>query len=287
DKEKKEKEAKAEQPDMTIEILDASGAVIRKYPPKQEPKDEDQAGGREERGPKPLPAEAGVNRFVWDLRYDNAPRVPGAVLWGGGVRGPLVPPGAYQVRATIQGKAYTAPIEVKPDPRVKASPDVFAKQFDLRMKIHQQLTRAHRAVNQMRDVRKQIKDLSRRLGDDARNKALVDAGKDLDKKMTAVEEEIIQTKSKAPQDPLNFPIKLNDKLAALGSSVESADAPPTKQAYEVFDSLTERLNAQLGKWNAIVTGDLARFNELAKNQSVPALIVAPEPKATAEEGQSK
>jgi photosystem II stability/assembly factor-like uncharacterized protein len=284
DKEKKDKEAKEEQPDITIEILDARGAVIRKYPPKPEPKDEsEQAGGGEERGPKPLPADAGVNRFAWDLRYDNAPRVPGAVLWGGGVRGPQAQPGNYQVRLTVQGKAYTAPLQVKPDPRVKASPEDFAKQFDLRMRVHQQLTRAHRAVNQMRDVRKQIKDLSRRLGDDARSKAIVDAGKDLDKKMTAVEEEIIQTKSKAPQDPLNYPIKLNDKLAALGSTVESADSTPTKQVYEVFDSLTERLNAQLGKWNAIVTGDLARFNDMVKNQNVPAVIVTAEPKPVEEE----
>ncbi|MCI0348308.1 MAG: hypothetical protein L0Z53_02690 [Acidobacteriales bacterium] len=283
EKDKEEAEAKEQQPDITIEILDARGAVIRKYPPKQVPRDESEGAGREERKPKPLPADAGLNRFVWDLRYDNAPRVPGAVLWGGGVRGPLVTPGNYQVRLTAQGKSYTAPLEVKPDPRVKVSAQDFSKQFDLRIKVHQQLTRAHRAVNQVRDVRKQIKDLSRRLGDDARNKAVVDAGKELDKKMTAVEEEIIQTKSKAPQDPLNYPIKLNDKLAALGSTVESADSVPTRQAYEVFDSLNQRLNTQLTRWNEIVKGDLARFNELVKSQKVPAVIVTAEPKVSEEE----
>jgi hypothetical protein len=285
--EPKEKEVKEQPPDLTIEILDARGAVIRKYPPKEEKREEgEQTAGREERKPKPLPAEAGLNRFVWDLRYEEAPRVPGAVLWGGGVRGPIAQPGTYQVRLTTQGKSYTAPLEVRSDPRVKASPDAFAKEFDLRMKIHQQLTRAHQAVNQMRDVRKQIKDLSRRLGDDARNKPVVDAGKELDKKMTAVEEEIIQTKSKAPQDPLNYPIKLNDKLAALGSTVESADAVPTRQAYEVFDSLSQRLNTQLGKWNAIVSGDLAQFNAMVKNQNVPAIIVVPGERKT-DEGQGK
>jgi hypothetical protein len=272
--EAKEKEAKEQPPDITIEIVDARGTVIRKYPPKEEKREEgDQATGREERKPKPLPADAGVNRFVWDLRYDDAPKVPGAVSWGGGVTGPLVVPGTYQVRLTVQGKRYTAPVEVRPDPRVKTSPQDFAKQFELRMKIHQQITRAHQAVNQMRDVRKQIKDLSGRLDDDARNKNILDAGKELDNKMNAVEEQVIQTKSKAPQDPLNYPIKLNDKLSALGATVESADSAPTKQSYEVFESLRQRLDAQLAKWNALMNGDLAHFNAMVKNQNVPAIIV--------------
>jgi len=150
------------------------------------------------------------------------------------------------------------------------------------MKIHEQLKRTHQSVLEIRDVRKQIKDLTRRLGDDPSKKAIVDSGKALDKKMTAVEEEIIQTKSKAPQDPLNYSIKLNDKLAALGSTVESADSAPTKQAYEVFDSLSQRLQPQLTQWNAIKSGDLARFNDLVR-QSVPPVIVTSEPKA-AEEG---
>ena len=275
------KEQQAKPPDITVEILDARSAVIRKYPPKPQPEG-DATPGRDESKPKPLPAEAGLNRFVWDLRYEDAPKVPGAVLWGGGVRGPLAVPGNYQVRLTVQGKSYTAPLEVKPDPRVKTTPQDFAKQFELRMKIHEQLKRAHQSVLEIRDVRKQIKDLTRRLGDDPSKKAIVDSGKALDKKMTAVEEEIIQTKSKAPQDPLNYSIKLNDKLAALGSTVESADSAPTKQAYEVFDSLSQRLQPQLTQWNAIKSGDLARFNDLVR-QSVPPVIVTPEPKA-AEEG---
>jgi hypothetical protein len=227
-----------------------------------------------------------LNRFVWDLRHESAPTVPGAVLWGGGVRGPMVPPGNYQVRVTAQGKSYTAPFEVRPDPRVKTSLQDFARQFDLRMKIHQQLTRAHQAVNQMRDVRKQIKELGGRLGNDARHKPIVDVGRDLDKKMTAVEEEIIQTKSKAPQDPLNYPIKLNDKLAALGGIVDGSDTAPTKQAQEVFESLSQRLHAQLLRWNAIRNGELARFNELVKSQNVPAVIVAADG-TQSQEGQNR
>src|SRR5207302_204965 len=133
-------------------------------------------------------------------------------------------------------------------------------------------------VRQMRDVRTQITALNKRLTDEKNPnaKALADAGKDLDKKMTVVEEALIQTKSKSGQDVLNYPIRLNNLLVALGGVVSSADAAPTKQDYEMYDELSKQADEQLAKWDEIVKTDLAAYNKLAQEKAIPAVGLAPQ-----------
>jgi len=120
----------------------------------------------------------------------------------------------------------------------------------------------------------QINAVNKRLKNDPREKAFADAGKALDKKMTEVEEALIQTKAKSGQDVLNFPVRLNNHIAALGGVVESADSAPTAQSYEVFDMLSKQLDEQLAKWKAIVATDVANYNSLVKQQDVPMLLLA-------------
>ena len=267
---------KKEEPKITLEILDASGKVIRKYPKKKE--DEGEGGGEEDffsrgGGAGDLPADAGLNRFVWDLRYEGATPVPHAPLWGGGTEGPEAVPGKYSVRLTVLGKSYTAPLEIVPDPRLKLGADDLAKQFDLLIKIRDKVTEVDDAIIEIRDLREQIKAVDKRLKNDPRGKTVAESGKALDKKMTEVEEALIQTKAKSGQDVLNFPVRLNNHLAALGGVVESADTAPTAQSYEVFDMLTKQVDEQLGKWRGIVAGDVAGYNNLVKQQDVPMLLV--------------
>jgi hypothetical protein len=263
---------------VKIEILDASGKVIRTYPPKNPPAE----GGEEGFGfgarPTPIPTEAGINRFVWDLRYEGAERIPNSPLWGGSTEGPIALPGKYQVRLTVDGKSQTQPLEIVPDPRLKVTQEDLKKQFDLMEQILGKVTQVHEAVKQIRDVRAQITSLNKRLTQEkfANAKAIADAGAALDKKMTAVEEELIATKARSGQDVLNYPIKLNNLLVALGGVVSSADASPTKQDYEMFDDLSKQADVQLGKWNDIVKTDLASFNSLIREQQVPAVgVTAP------------
>jgi photosystem II stability/assembly factor-like uncharacterized protein len=263
-------------PKITLEILDSSGKVIRKFPKKKE--DEPEGDGEEDSfgrgGASNLPAEAGLNRFVWDLRYEGATEVPHAPLWGGGTEGPEALPGNYQIRLTVLGKTYTAPLEIAPDPRLKLSPEDLAKQFDLLLKIRDKLNETDVAIIQMRDLRDQITAVNKRLKNDPREKTLADAGKSLDKKMTEVEEALIQTKAKSGQDVLNFPVRLNNHLAALGGVVGSADSAPTAQSYEVFDMLSKQVDEQLAKWKTIVATDVAGYNTLVKQQDVPMLLLA-------------
>jgi hypothetical protein len=261
-------------PQVKLEILDASGKVIRTFPPKQEeqPSPEEEEFGR---GPKPakLTTNAGLNRFVWDLRYEEAAKVAHAPLWGGSTRGPVALPGTYQVRLTVLGNSYTAPLEIKPDPRLKVTQADLQKQFDLLMKIHDKLGETDDAINQIRGLRAQINDIDKRLKDDPREKTISDAGKALDKKMTAVEEALIQTKAKSGEDVLNFPIRLNNQLAALGGVVASADSAPTQQSYEVYNMLSRQIDQQLAQWKNIVSSDVKGYNDLVRQQNVPALIL--------------
>ncbi len=270
---KGEGEKKEEAPKITLEILDSSGKVIRKFPKKEEPAGEEESFFERNRGAETLPADAGLNRFVWDLRYEGATKVPHAPLWGGSTEGPEALPGTYQVRLTVLGKTYTAPLEIKADPRLKVSPEDLAKQFDLLLKIRDKVTKTDDAIIQIRDVREQINAENKRLKNDPREKTIADAGKALDKKMTAVEEELIQTKAKSGQDVLNFPVRLNNHLVALGGVVGSADSAPTKQSYEVFDMLSKAVDEQLAKWKGIVSTDVAAYNNLVKQQEVPAVMV--------------
>ena len=262
-------------PPITLEILDQKGQVVRKYPPKrqsgEEAGDEEGFGNRQrERG---LPTEAGLNRFVWDLRYEGASRVPKSPLWGGTTDGPEALPGTYQVRLTVDGKSYTAPLEIKPDPRLKVTQQDLEKQFDLLIKIRDRVTHAHDTINQIRDIRSQIEALNKRLQGQPQSKAVADAGKQLDQKMTAIEEVLIQTKAKSGQDVLNYPIRLNNYLVALGGVVASADSAPTQASYEVFDMLSKQLDEQLAKWKQVLATDVPAYNDLVQKQAVPAIIL--------------
>jgi hypothetical protein len=261
---------------ISLEILDQKGQVIRKYPPK--PQAGGDAGDDEGFGPRPaergLPTDAGLNRFVWDMRYEGATKVPHSPLWAGSTDGPEAVPGKYQVRLTVNGKQYTTPLEIVPDPRLKVTQQDLEKQFDLLIKIRDRVTQTHETVNQIRDIRAQITDLNKRLEKQLEAKAVADAGNQLDKKMTDVEEVLIQTKAKSGQDVLNYPIRLNNYLVALGGVVESADSAPTQVSYEVFDMLSKQLDEQLAKWKQILGTDVPAYNEVVKKQEVPAIILA-------------
>ena len=264
---------KATAPKITLEILDSSGKVIRKFPRKEEPADDEEDFFNRDRSSGGLPAEAGLNRFVWDLRYEGATRVPHAPLWGGNTNGPVALPGTYQVRLTVLGKAYTAPLQITADPRLNVSQEDLAKQFDLLLKIRDEVSTTDDVIIQIRDLREQISAVNKRVGDDPKQKAIVDAGKSLNQKMSEIEEVLIQTEAKSGQDVLNFPVRLNNHLVALGGVVGSGDAAPTMQSYEVFDMLSKAVSEQLAKWQAIVSTDVVSYNSLVRQQEIPALKV--------------
>jgi photosystem II stability/assembly factor-like uncharacterized protein len=270
------KAAPGEKDEVTLEILDAQDKLVRKYSSKAK---QGAAGGEEEdnegfglpRGAEKIPAEAGMNRFVWNLEYEGAKKTPGAVLWGARLEGPLGLPGNYKLKLTAAGKTYTAPLEIKNDPRVTTSQADLQKQFDLLMKIRDALSSAHETVNHIRDIRGQVQAVLKRLGDDEQARKIKAAAEELDKKMKAPEEEILQVKSKALEDPLNYPIKLNNRLGSLAAGVASADAAPTEQEYEMFKTLDSQLAAQLKIWDDLKAKDVVALNDMVRAAGVPVL----------------
>jgi len=266
--------------EVQIEITDAQGKTVRKFsnnkPPEELPESEFEP---EQHNEGLLAPEAGMNRFAWDLKYDPPAKARDEGPWTGRPEGPLVVPGKYQVKLTAEGKTLTVPLEVKLDPRVKTSQADLEKQLDFALKVRDAVTEAHRAVTEVREVRAELQDLKKWLAGSPKLKVVGDAAAALDKKMTPVEEKLIQPKLKSTEDSLNYPIQLSEKMLALESMVESSDTLPTEQSYEVFKMYRAQLDEELAKWNEIRGKDVAAFNELVQKESITPVLV---PSAKAE-----
>lgn len=253
---------------VTIEFLNPAGKVIRSYesaakPPAAERpaemEEEEEGGGRRGGPPARVTATKGMNRFTWDMRYPNAVDFPGLIMWAASTRGPAAPPGRYQVRVTANGVTKTQDFEIKRNAAVPGVTDAdLHEQFTLAMRISDRVSDANRAVIRIREIKQSITD---RIGktNDGNVKA---AGQALIEKLTDVEGEIYQHRLRSGQDPLNYPIRLNNKLAALQGTVESGDYRPTDQAYAVFKELSARLDIQLERLDALVRRDVAAFNKM-------------------------
>jgi photosystem II stability/assembly factor-like uncharacterized protein len=259
---------------LRLEILDADGAVLRTIPDPRLPAHPaetvkpvagvagvsgtaavaDTQEDEEAVGPPPpkLPHVAGLNTFVWDLRYEGATAIPHSPLWAGSVAGPKALPGRYQVRLTVDGVSQTQPFEIVPDPRAHATPDQLKAQFELHAAIEAQLDAVHKAVLQIRAARARLTAAA------ASSKApsARPAADALIARMDAVEEALIQPRAHASEDALNFPVRLNNMLAALGVLVGSGDAPPTTQDIEMFAQLKAESDRQLEAWRRVEDVDL-------------------------------
>jgi len=267
-----------EKEEVTLEILDAEGKTIRTFSNlKEEEGAPEPSGDGEGFGPPPsmrkLPAKAGTNRFVWDLRYPDAKRFKGMILWSAEMRGPVAVPGKYQVRLKAAGKTLTEPLELRPDPRLSTTAADYQKQFDLQTKIRDKVSEAHDAIARIRGVREQVTAAVDRAKGNADEKAIADAGEAFKKKLTALEEALYQTKNQSNQDPLNFPIRLNNKLASLQGVVGSANAAPTEQSYAVYDDLSKKIDAELQTLKSVLDTDLPAFNQLVRDKNVLAVKV--------------
>ncbi|HET7413353.1 MAG TPA: hypothetical protein VFJ18_11915, partial [Pararhizobium sp.] len=181
-----------------------------------------------------VPAKAGLNRYVWDMRWPDATRVPGAVLWGGSMRGPHIVPGTYKVTLAIGNDKTTREFTVRKTPITTATQADLEAQFALAEKIHAKLDATDKAILRLRKVRDAVNGYLGRLHGDANATAIKAAAKPIVAKLTDIENALVQTKSRSGEDPLNYPIRLNNKLAVLESTVQSGYTAPGKQAHAVF-----------------------------------------------------
>ena len=263
------------QSDVKIDILDATGAVVRSYSSLKTEVPDEPLDPDEKKPEKQIKLEEGLNRFVWDLRYAPAERVPGYYLWeyNEGAKGPLAVPGNYQVRLTAAGKSLTAPFEVKLDPRVTTSQSDLVKQFKLQMDVRELLSRVYSAVNQIQDVREQLAGLKKRLGPDV-SKSLLDAADGLDAKLLAARDPMVNFNISASEDSLAYVPGIDGPLAFLAMSVAGfSDSAPTESKSRELEKLTRQTDDLLARWQQVRNGDIVAFQKLAAEQNIPSIYV--------------
>jgi hypothetical protein len=207
---------------------------------------------------------AGVNRFAWDLQYAPVTRFPGMVLWGATTNGPTALPGSYQVRLTVDGRAQTQPITVKKHPFYTASDADLREQFELASRIRDKVNEANDAIIRIRRIKRDLADRVQK-SQSADVKAIAEQ---FTKELTTVEEDVYQVRNQSNQDPLNFPIKTNNRLASLLRVVQAGDGKPLGNVVPIFNELQAELKAETDRLQRVLTTYVPRFNQLAQRLGI-------------------
>ena len=256
-----------EQEQVTVEILKemAGGAepeLVASFTGTKADEEKERDTTPSFRSPPPAPptVHAGLNRFEWNLRYPGPTQFDGIIIWNAaGARGPKAPPGRYMAKVTAGESTETVSFEVALDPNFKGvSQEDLEEQAKLAIAISEQTSRANEAVINIRRIRGELAERS----EGATSTELAAAVESFREASSTIEEALYQTKNQSGQDPLNFPIRLNNRLSSLRRSVETGDAKPTAAAYKVFEELSAELEDQLAALESLMGGDLSRANGL-------------------------
>jgi photosystem II stability/assembly factor-like uncharacterized protein len=265
---------------LVVDILDATGKVIRTYkgaPPADSARRGQQAAASDDDDDNPrnrqptAPMVAGLNSLTWDLRVAPATTFPGMILWGATTNGPVALPGSYQVRLTVDGKTLTRPVTLKKNPLIT---DVtladLREQFDLGVQIRDKVSEANQAVINIRELKKQTADRLTK----SQDPALKMAADAFTKHVSDVEEAIYQVRNQSGQDPLNFPIKVNNRLATLLRTVTGGDGKPIGAARPIFNDLSGELKVETDRLAKVLADDLTKLNAELKRLGLPEVTLA-------------
>ena len=221
-----------------------------------------------------LATDAGLHRHNWNLEYPGMERFEGLILWSDMKSGPLAIPGPYRAELTLGETTQTVHFEVVPDPRSSASAEDYAAQFSFVTEARDLLTRTHREINRIRALRSQLEALEDRLAD-APDEDLESRLQTIGDTMTEVEEALYQTKNESRQDPLNFPIRLNNKLTSLMRMVANDDRGPTEQAWAVKKTLSDAMEAELERLNNVWNEQVPALNETIRQRGMDMVVANP------------
>jgi hypothetical protein len=241
---------------VAISIYDKNNALIKTFT-----KDAKEEGNK-------LDYNAGMNQFVWDMMYPPAEKLDGLILWNGNVEGPKVAPGKYTAKIKLDKDSVQFSFVIKGDPNYKMTEKDYDDQVGMLLKIRDKFSEVQKAIKQIRAVRTQINDFTSRVNLKA-NKEIKLAADTITKQITTIEEALYQTKSKSGQDVLNFPIRLNDKIAGLYDVAASGYNPPSKQVIETYADLAAQADVQLAKLKKVMSEDVTAFNKLIHEKQLP------------------
>jgi photosystem II stability/assembly factor-like uncharacterized protein len=245
---------------VSIEFLQPDGTLIRKYATKPDKKSKEE---------KLTIKQPGANRFVWNMRYKEADTFDGIIMWAASTNGPRALPGNYKVKLTVNGKSSEVDFEILKDPRSSATDADLKAQFDFQQDVIAKLGETNAAIKKIRQVREQLNRVTDPLKDKKDElKDVLDMAKTVQDKMKTIEETLYQTKNRSGQDPLNFPIRLNNKLGHLNSLVGSGDFKPTDQAIAFKAEITAEITKHLEALKTIFKEDIPAFNNLVKQKNI-------------------
>jgi len=244
---------------VKLELYEADGKLIRSYSTK----------GKDKKGK--MTAKKGSNMFNWNMRYPDADGFDGLIMWAAGLTGPKAVPGSYKVKLIVDGTEVEQDFEILKDPRSESSLADIQNQFDFLMSIRDKVSETHTTIKDIRTIKSQIKTLSENMGENEEYKSLIKEGKRISDELSEIEKALYQVKNRSGQDPLNYPIRLNNKLAHLSSLNGRGDYPPTDQSIAVRDELTSQIDEQVSNYLKIVENDVPAFNRSVADKGVDAI----------------
>ena len=252
----------AEKDTIRLQFSDNSGKVIKTYSNHdKENKLEVQAGG---------------NQFVWDTRYEGAEVLDGMIFWWASFSGAKAVPGDYTVQLEKNGTKTSQSFTILADPRAEASLADMKAQFDFVNAVNETVEKAHKAIKTIREIHKKLTDFETNYAEDTRTDSLREQSEELRESLSTIEKVLYQTQNRSRQDPLNFPIRLTNKLGHLNSLVTLNDFPPTEQDERVRKELTAAVEEQLQKYEDLMEEDLKIFNTAFSELELDYLMVSEE-----------
>jgi hypothetical protein len=260
---------KADTNKVVLEILDFNRTVLRKYSNKKDESVKPTSGGAPPA--QLIPAELGINRFAWDFCTDALPEVPGVFVYGD-LSGHRVAPGRYKARIKFKGETSETEFDLLGDPNLKVTNEDWIAQQQIIQQAEEGLKEVHNSVNNMRKVKKQVEGYNELLKNDTNAKDIVNAGKEILKKLEKWESNLIEPRSKNGQDVINFQNKLNSEFLQIRSVADAHDPRITQGAKERFADVQTEWAKHKRTMQEIVTKDITDYNKLFKDKNLPALI---------------
>jgi len=246
--------------EVSLTYFDAKGDTIKKFSTKNKKKDK-------------LEVKKGMNQFVWDMEYDGAELLDGMILWWASLDGPQAIPGNYKVSLKFNDEEMSQPLTILADPRAESTLADMQKQFDFVKDVNKTMDKAHKSIKKIRKIRDQLSAFETQYKGNYDVKDLLDKAKSLKEEFTKIEEALYQTKNRSNQDPLNFPIRLTNKLGHLNALVSMGDFAPTDQDIEVKTELTQKIDEQLNAFDKLVTDEISAFNAAFNSKNLNYLFV--------------
>ena len=244
---------------LSLAFYDTTGKHIKTFSTKP---DSEQQEGK-------LTAEKGANQFNWNMQYPDAEKVKGMILWWASLSGPKALPSEYKVTLSKNGKvASEQTFNLLQDPRSTATQEDLVAQFNFILEIQEKITEIHKTLKNISKVKTQVKQLKSSITDKGKNKEIIELADKIVKELTEYENVLYQTKSKSNQDPLNFPIRLNNKLAHLNSLSSIGDFRPTDQSIAFKNEITVLIDTELQKIYNVFEKDIKTLNKKVKQSDI-------------------